>query len=275
MKEMINQVFNEDCLETMKRIPDKSINVIPLDLPFGTTNNHWDILIPLDPLWEELNRIIKDDGIIFAFSTQPFTTDIINSNRKYFRHDIIWNKVLPVGFLNANKMVLRSHENISIFYKSLPYYKPLMSQGHDRKVVPKRSGKNNNCYGNFESVEKYDSTERHPTSIMTIEETNEGEVVNTLLQRLSKYEPDTVQTYSNGGNRTKIIHPTEKPLELALNFLRMYAKEGFTIFDPTAGSGVFLEAAKSLGLDYIGCEKDKYIYKKIVKRLSAVQGSLF
>ena len=165
-----------------------------------------------------------------------------------------------------------------------------MTQGHERKSVPKRNSVKQNNYGDFKEGVGYDSTERHPKSRIEIEEESADSIINTLLERLSKYEPDSIQTFSNGGKRTSIIHPTEKPLELALNLLRMYAYSGIEIqeedgtsskqftskvFDPTAGSGVFLEASKSLGLDFCGCELGVKEFKKIEKRLEAVQGSLF
>lgn len=248
MKEMINQIYNEDCLETMKRMPDKSIDLVLTDPPYNTTQNEWDKPFDLKIWWDEINRIKKEDAAVIVFSAQPFTTDLINSNRKAFRYTLVWDKVLPVGFLNSGRMPLRSHEDICIFYDKLPHYKPVMSVGHDRKIVKHRDSKNNNNYGDFKDVGGYDSTERFPTSIMT---------------------------FSNGGNRTKILHPTQKPVEAILHLLRMYAKENFVVYDSFAGSGTTLEGCKSLGLDYIGSELDEDYYKIIQKRLSAVQGSLF
>ena len=116
-----------NCLELMKEIPDKSIDMILCDMPYGTTNLDFDKQpIPLVELWEQYNRIIKNNGAILLFSAQPFTTDLINSNKKMFRYEIIWKKALASGFLNANKMPMKAHENICVFYKHLPVYHPQM-----------------------------------------------------------------------------------------------------------------------------------------------------
>jgi len=246
---MINQIFNEDCLETMKRMKDNSVDLILTDPPYNTTQNKWDKKFNLVAWWTEINRIKKENSAVIVFSAQPFTTDLIVSNRSAFRYSLVWDKVLPVGFLNSGKMPLRAHEDICVFYDKLPYYKPIMSVGHDRKIVKFRNSENNNNYGDFKDVGGYDSTERFPTSLMT---------------------------FSNGGNRTKILHPTQKPLELVKHLLRMYAsKETSAVYDPFMGSGTTAIACKSLGLDYIGSELDKDYYEIIQKRLEAVQGSLF
>ncbi len=245
---MLNKVFNEDCLETMKRMKDNSVDLILTDPPYNTTQNEWDKAFDLKEWWEQINRIKKENSAVIVFSAQPFTTDLIVSNRKAFRYSLVWDKVLPVGFLNSGKMPLRVHEDICVFYNKLPYYKPEMSVGHDRKVVKFRNSENNNNYGDFKNVGGYDSTERHPTSLMT---------------------------FSNGGNRNAILHPTQKPLELVKHLLRMYAKKSFITYDSFCGSGTTLAACKSLGLNYIGSELDKDYYNIILKRLEAVQGSLF
>lgn len=115
-----------DCFDGMAQIDDKSIDMILCDLPYGTTQCSWDVIIPFEPLWDEYKRIIKDNGAIVLFSAQPFTTDLIESNRKMFRYEIIWKKTTPSGFLNAKKMPMRIHENILVFYKKAPTYNPQM-----------------------------------------------------------------------------------------------------------------------------------------------------
>lgn len=126
---MRNEIFNEDCLEGMKRIPDKSIDMICCDLPYGVTNKKSDVVIPFDKLWEQYERIIKDDGAIVLFAQGVFYVDLDNSNRKLFRYDLVWDKELISGFLNAKRMPLRRHEQIAVFYKKLPKYNPQYSQG--------------------------------------------------------------------------------------------------------------------------------------------------
>ena len=124
MEELINKIFNEDCLEGMKRIPDGAIDMVLCDLPYGTTANHWDKRIPFEPLWEQYKRITKKNAAIVLFSQMPFGAELIMSNRKMFRYEWIWQKNLGTGFLNANRMPLKTHENILIFYQSLPIYSP-------------------------------------------------------------------------------------------------------------------------------------------------------
>ena len=130
---------NGDCLEIMKEIDDNSIDMILCDLPYGTTNCKWDVVIPFDKLWEQYNRIIKDNGAIVLFSQQPFTSVLIASNYKNFRYEWIWIKSTATGFLNAKKMPLKKHENIEVFYKKLPTYNPQFTKGepYDKKCHSK------------------------------------------------------------------------------------------------------------------------------------------
>ena len=129
-----------DCLELMGDIPDGSVDMILCDLPYGTTALSWDKVIPYDRLWAHYERIIKDDGAICLFSAQPFTTDLINSNRKLFRYEIIWEKTMPVGFLAANRRPLRAHENILIFGKKMPVYYPQKSTVEEKTRVRVKGG---------------------------------------------------------------------------------------------------------------------------------------
>lgn len=131
----INKIYNEDCLDGMQKIDDKSIDLICTDLPYGqTARNKWDSVIPFEPLWEQYERIIKDNGAIILFGNGMFTADLMQSNRKLWRYNIIWEKTQPSGYLNANKMPLRKHEDICVFYKKLPTYNPQKTSGHPRKV---------------------------------------------------------------------------------------------------------------------------------------------
>src|SRR5574344_523494 len=138
-----------DCLEVMKDIPDKSIDMILCDLPYGTTDCKWDTVIPFDKLFEQYNRIIKMHGCIALFGQEPFSSKLRMSNLKYYRYDWIWEKTTALGFLNANKMPLRSHENISIFYKKLPVYNPQFNKGKPYKI---KSGKNRDIYNKTNSI---------------------------------------------------------------------------------------------------------------------------
>jgi site-specific DNA-methyltransferase (adenine-specific) len=246
----------------MKSVPDNYFDLVLTDPPYHTTQNKWDVAIDLEAWWEQINRICG--GAVISFAAQPFTSDLIATNRVNFRYSLVWDKVLPVGFLNSNKMPLRQHEDICIFYKKLPYYNPEKTHGHDRKIVKNRYSSKQQNYGHFENVGGYDSTERFPTSVLK---------------------------FSNGGNRMSMEHPTQKPLELVQYLLRLYSTPGvevfsddmstkniigkFKIFDPFMGSGTTAIAAKSLGLDWCGCELDEEYCNVARKRLEAVQGSLF
>lgn len=174
----INKIYNEDCLEGMKKIDDKSVDAIITDLPYGqTSRNKWDSVIPFKPLWEQYERIIKNNGAIILFANGMFTADLMQSNRKLWKYNLIWEKTQPTGFLNAKKMPLRSHEDICIFYKKLPTYNPQKTTGHPRKVS--KAEHKTNCFA--KDIQK---SALHPTQkpIALIEEliktyTNPGDLV--------------------------------------------------------------------------------------------------
>lgn len=171
MKLEINKIYDQDCLEGMKLLNDRSIDLICTDLPYGVTQNKSDIVIPFEPLWEQYERIIKENGAIVLFGQGMFYVDLVDSNRKLFRYDLVWDKILTTGFLNAKKMPLRQHEQIAVFYKKTPTYnpqftvgKPLHSQGKacvGDEIV-------NNNYGKFDrnNNNRAGSTEKYPTSII-------------------------------------------------------------------------------------------------------------
>lgn len=221
-----------DCLELMKTIPNKSIDMILCDLPFGTTRNSWDKIIPFEPLWEQYKRIIKDNGAIVLFSQQPFTADLINSNRKMFRYEWIWNKVHALGFLNANKMPLRVHENICVFYKSLPIYNAQKTYGH--KNYKRNKNARSNSYGKF--IER---------------ETNclDG----------SRFPLDIIQ-FSNSNNANK-IHPTQKPTDLLEYLIKTYTNKNEIVLDNCMGSGSTGVACINTNRNFIGYElNEEYFY---------------
>lgn len=248
MNDKLNKIHCMDCLDFMQEVPDNYFDLVLTDPPYGTTKNEWDNVVNLDLWWSEIKRITKENTAVISFSAQPFTTDLINSNRTDFRYSLVWDKVLPVGFLNANRMPLRSHEDICVFYKKLPFYNPEKSQGHERKIVTNRSCKQSTNYGDFKDGGSYDSTERFPKSILE---------------------------FSSGGTRTQIVHPTQKPLELVGYLLRLYSNKDFKVFDSFMGSGTTAVACQSLGIDWCGCELDEEYCKIARDRLSKVQLSLF
>lgn len=229
--------YNMDCFDGFKLIDDKSVDLILCDLPYGTTRNSWDIPLPFDRLWEQYERIIKDNGCIALFSAQPFTTDLINSNRALFRYDLIWDKVLSSGFLNAHKMPLRTHETICIFYKNPPKYNPIMQiRGKPREKGRKYDSKadGNTCYGDYKALTNINN-EYFPTSIITA---------------------------SNGNRNDGRIHSTQKPLSICEYIIRTYTDVGDLVVDNCAGSCSTGVAAYNTGRNFIGFENNKDIFEK-------------
>lgn len=225
-----NKTYLGDCLELMpKHIEDKSIDMIFCDLPYGTTRNKWDSVIPLDKLWSEYERVIKDNGAIVLFSAEPFTSVLINSNPKLYRYDLIWDKKLSSGFLNSKRMPLRRHEQIIVFYKKLPTYNPQMeTRGKVRKKgITTETGKHTSNYGKFKN---------------TVSENN-------------TYYPTSILEFSNA-NRKEKVHPTQKPLSLIEYMIKTYTNEGDLILDNTCGSGTTGLGAKNLKRNYIMMEQD-------------------
>lgn len=251
----LNKIYNINCLVGMTKIADESIDMIFVDLPYGATaENKWDNVIPYKPLWEQFERIIKPNGAILLFGQDKFTARTMLSNEKLHRYNIIWQKTTPTGFLNANRMPLRSHEDIMvfntdiecpthedimIFYKSLPTYNPQKTTGHKRKVS--KAEHKINCevtkdYGKHK-LTSYDSTERFPTSVWT-------------------FATD---------KQKSAIHPTQKPVDLCRYAIRTYTNEGDIVLDCCCGSGSIPLAAKLEGRKYIGmdngiCEKENSEY---------------
>lgn len=236
------KVYYGDCLQIMDDLKDKSIDLILCDLPYGITRNKSDIVIPFEPLWKHYSRIIKDSGAILLFGSGLFYIDLVNSNRKMFRYDLVWDKRLTTGFLNAKKMPLRQHEMIAVFYKKTPVYHPQFTVGKPlHSNGKKHKGKlciSNNNYGQFNvgNDERAGSTEKYPTSIISI----------------SKSHPSIAQ------------HRTEKPVALLEWLVKTYSNEGDTVLENCCGSGSTLEAALNVNRNCIGIEKD-ISYRKIIE----------
>ncbi|MCD7996485.1 MAG: site-specific DNA-methyltransferase [Clostridiales bacterium] len=236
------ELWHGDCLELMKNIPDKSVDMILCDLPYGTTQCRWDVIIPFEPLWEQYKRVTKENGAILLFSSQPFTSALVMSNLKMFKYEWIWQKTHPKGHLNAKKMPMRAHENIEVFYSKPPTYNPQMTHGHNRKVASSnyiRESNGDSCYGREVRITSYDSTDRYPLD---------------------------VQVFSNGDQRKK-LHRTQKPLELCEYMIRTYTNEGDLVLDSCMGSNTTGLAAKNLNRRYIGIEKDNNIFQIAKQRI--------
>ena len=227
-----------DCLELMRDIPDGSIDMILCDLPYGTTKNKWDIVIPFEPLWEQYNRVIKDNGAIVLFSQMPFTVDLVASNYKDFRYEWIWEKLLASGHLNANRMPMKKHENILVFYKKLPTYNPQFTEG--KPYVATYSTHSSN-YG------------KQKDNITTI---NDGK----------RYPVDIIKFNNDRG-----LHPTQKPVELLEYLIKTYTNEGEIVLDNCMGSGSTCVSCVNTNRHYIGFEKEPKYYDIACKRLDEVE----
>ncbi|MCQ2075953.1 MAG: site-specific DNA-methyltransferase [Bacteroidaceae bacterium] len=239
------ELHKGDCLEVMKQIPDKSVDMILCDLPYGLTNNSKDIIIPFEDLWQHYTRIIKDNGAICLFAQGLFYVDLINSNRKLFRYDLVWDKVLTSGFLNAKRMPLRQHEQIAIFYKKLPVYNPQFTVGkplHSKGTSYLNKEHVNQNYGKFHMADdsRKGSTDKYPTSII----------------RFQKPHPSIAQ------------HRTEKSIECLEWLIKTYTNENETILDNCMGSGSTGVACQNTNRNFIGIELDDKYFDIAKKRIN-------
>ena len=225
----------------MSRIPDKSIDMILCDLPFGSTKNKWDSIIDIDQLWIHYKRVIKDNGAIVLFGQDKFTASMMSSQPKLHRYNLIWDKVLTSGFLNANKMPLRTHEDIMIFYKKLPIYNPQKVKGKKNHSKGKDKTNANNNYGKFNFVDNQEKLGdmKHPKSIVRYEKTHPS----------------------------KCLHPTQKPVLLCEWLIKSFTNQGGVILDNCMGSGTTAIAAINTDRKYIGFELDIDYFTKANKRI--------
>lgn len=225
----LNKIYNQDCLEGMKFIDDKSIDMILCDLPYGTTACKWDSIIPFEPLWEQYERIIKDNGVIVLFGSEPFSSILRMSNIKNYKYDWYWIKEKGKGQLNAKKMPLKSVETISVFYKKPPIYNPQFLNGKPyNKLNCNKNNLNKGVYGNMNvSMDTVNSGYRYPKT----------DIYFTSVQRT--------------------IHPTQKPVELCEYFINTYTNEGSLILDNCIGSGTTAEACIRTNRNFIGFDNGK------------------
>lgn len=235
-------LYHGDCLEIMRELEDKSVDLVLTDPPYGTTQNKWDSIIPLEPMWEQLRRVIKPNGAIVIMSQSIFTAQIMTTS-PFFRYCLIWEKTKAGGFLNANRMPLQAHEDITIHYKKLPTYNPQKEEGkpYTKKAVSNGDGGN---YGRFNRVGTINENkgERFPRSVIKVSNDNHGS-----------------------------LHKTQKPVALMEYLIKTYTNEGETVLDFTMGSGTTLVAAKNLGRRYIGIEIEKKYCKIAAQRLGQKQ----
>ena len=238
----LNKIYNEDCLEGMKRIPDGSVDMILCDLPYGTTACKWDAIIPFEPLWEQYERVIKDNGAIVLTASQPFTTKLINSNIGNFKYSWVWKKSKATNYVQARKRPLKYHEDIVVFAKKQHTYNPQMRKGF--KPYKKTQKEN---YDKDKSVFK---DTRAPGSVSV----SSGERF-----------PSTVIEFSNPNNKS--VHPTQKPVALFEYLIKTYTNEGETVLDNCMGSGTTAIACINTNRNYIGFELDEGYYNASLDRI--------
>lgn len=243
------QLYQGDCLEIMKKIPDKSIDMILCDLPYGTTDFSWDKVIPFEPLWDQYERVIKNNGAILLFSFQPFTTDLINSNRKMFRYEIVWEKTMKAGFFNANRMPLRAHENICVFYQHLPTYNPIFQKVDGKPIGRVKIQKpfRSKHYNGANPSQWVETGKRFPTDVIKFSNWNGAQF---------------------GNNSKAVKHPTQKPIDLLEYLIKTYTNEGDTVLDNCMGSGSTGVACRNTGRDFIGIELDEKFFNIAKSRIN-------
>ena len=284
----IDKIYNEDCLMGMRDIPDKSIDAIICDLPYGVLNRQnksaqWDNIIPIEPLWEQYERVIKDNGAIVLFAQGMFTAKLMMSNPKMWRYNLIWDKInRSTGFLNANRCPLRIHEDIVVFYKHQPTYNPQFTFGQvnhkrgagngykqnksgaiygkmtnggkkEKEDMPSfedsemcLSGAVNRCYGNFAVTETRITNEKYPTSIIRVDKEHDG----------------------------NYHHPTQKPVNLIRWLVRTYTNEGDLVLDNCVGSGTTAVACIKEKRHFIGYEITKEYFDIACERIKREQAQL-
>lgn len=237
-------MLNGDCLELMTNLADNSVDMILVDLPYGTTGISWDSVIPFDKMWEQFNRVTKDNAAIVLFASQPFTTDLICSNRKDYKYSLVWKKNVPTGMSSAKYRPMKYHEDICVFHKRQPTYNPIMKE---------RIGVGKACYN-------YD----HYC----------GESNHVKLEKVKKkYDPDWVQPssvleFNVVPNRKGKLHPTQKPVELLEYLIKTFSNEGDTVLDCCAGSFSTGVACINTNRDFIGIEKDVSYFNIGTERLN-------
>lgn len=250
----LNKIYNEDCLEGMKRIPDGSVDCIVCDLPYEVLNKgnekaQWDNIIPMEPLFKEYWRIAKPNAPVILFGQGMFTAQLMMAEPKNWRYNLIWQKDRPTGFLNAKRMPMRNHEDIAVFYRALPTFNPQMHQGLPSKSRGNQCGKakGNACYGryNIETYSKRTTTDKYPVSVIYFEK-----------------------------EKKQNMHPTQKPVALIQYLIRTYSNEGDTVLDNCIGSGTTAIAAIREKRNFIGFETNKEYYDMACKRIQSEQAQL-
>ena len=244
---MINTITQGDCLEVMRDISDKSVDMILCDLPYGTTAAKWDSVIPFEPLWEQYERIIKDNGAVVLTAIEPFASKLRLTNLDMYRHEWIWDKQVAGNFIQAKNHPLRVQENVLVFSKKRVNYYPIMTDADPKNIRPTNTKKQNTEFlgkvsdGEFKPSDDYNPKKRYPKSIITF---------------------NARSAECNNVNR---VHPTQKPVALFEYLIRTYTNEGEVVLDNCIGSGTTAVAAINTVRNFIGIEKEPE-YVEIARR---------
>jgi DNA modification methylase len=241
---MINLMIG-DCLERMKEIPDGSVDMVLADPPYGTTACKWDSVIPIEPMWKQLKRVIKPNGAIVMTAIQPFTSILVCSNLKMFKYDWVWKKPKGTGHLNAKKMPMRDKEDVVVFYGKQCTYNPQMTNGSPYRD---KAGKDHNSktsmtdsYGAYTNKREINTGFRYPKQVVEFGVVERG-----------------------------TVHPTQKPVALMEYLIKTYTVECETVLDFTMGSGTTGVACKNLNRNFIGIEKDETYFKIAQERIGVI-----
>lgn len=246
------ELFNEDCVKTLERIKDNYIDLLLQDMPYGVTQNKWDILPNLKKMWIEWERVTKENGMMIFTAQQPFASQLIMSNLNNFKYDVIWHKRTPTNVLNANKQPLRTHEHILFFYRKLPVYNYEKTKGHNICGIKSHKVDSKNYRKTNRYVDYLDDGTRYPTSVLDI-----TGVVNS--------------------SKEKLPHPTQKPIKLFRKLIKTYSNKNDVVFDGYSGSGTTAIACIKENRHFIGSELNKEYYSIAQNRINIAlsQPSLF
>ena len=246
------RLIQGDCIEEMNNLINEGVKVdLSLtDLPYGTTQCKWDSIIPFTNMWQSLHELIKKDTPMVFFGNEPFSSQLRNSNLEEYKYDLMWDKVIRTGHLNAQRQPLRQFENIMVFYDKQPTYNPVMWEGDEENHPHKTTKKTTNVYGSHHEVPTKLTKMKYPTNIIQ------------------------VNARANECNNTKRVHPTQKPVELMEYLIKTYSNENDIVLDFTMGSGSTGVACRNLNRDFIGIELDSEYYQIALNRINNYQERL-
>ena len=256
IESITNQIINADCMDILKQLPDKCIDAIICDLPYGTTACSWDVVIPFDKLWEQYKRIRKDNTPIVLFGSEPFSSLLRGSNLKEYKYDWIWNKISGGNVLTTKYQPLKTHENISVFCKEKCNYYPILEYGYESRINEKPTIKSSDMFSGIKSNKFFKTDKNKPAE--------------------ARY-PKSIITYSKQSSEccnSQSIHPTQKPVKLIEYLIKTYSNEGDLILDNCSGSGTTAVACHNLKRRFICIEKDKDYFDASVERLKNAQAQL-